>query len=399
MDLQTALSRNLQPSAVISGMIMSMLLLTWVDSGSIEPLGIRPVPDASRGYESLEVTPALEIGEPTQEVTPEPNETLVAVAAQPTSAAGAAAAPVDPHLVIGSETCVKCHENEVKVWRGTPHHRTFDELHRRPEAKEIAAKLGIRSIKHDGRCVNCHYTQQADAANGNVHAIEGVSCESCHGAAARYLDVHHDYGGEHVTRAMESPQHRSERLRLSIELGMRNSVNVYLVAQSCLRCHTTADEELVNVGGHSAGSLEFEFVSWSQGTIRHNFVRTDGRQNDPSSLGRLRLMFVSGMIAELEAGLRATSVATQKAKYGITAAQRTDRAAKRLESVAQKVSSPIIEEIVAIYGGVKLKLNNEAQLIHAADVIATLGYRFASETDPAGLAALDAYIPPSDRWK
>lgn len=399
MDLQANLSRHFQPSAVVAGMIMGMLLITWADSGTIEPLGIRPVPDASRGHDLPEVTPTLETVKPNEIDIPPSTQTLIGVAAQPTSLAGAAAAPVDPHLVIGSETCVKCHENEVKVWRSTPHHRTFDELHRRPEAKEIAARLGIRSIKHDGRCVNCHYTQQVDAGSGNVHAIEGVSCESCHGAAQHYLDVHHDYGGEHVTRAMESPQHRSERLRRSIELGMRNPVNVYLVAQSCLRCHTTADEELVNVGGHSTGSLEFEFVSWSQGTIRHNFVRTDGRQNDPSTLGRLRLMFVSGMIAELEAGLRATAIATQKAKYGITAAQRTDRAAKRLKSVSQKVSSPLLEEILSVFSGVKLRLNNEAELKRAADAIASLGYRFASDTDPASLAGIDAYIPPADRWK
>ncbi|EMI58379.1 cytochrome c family protein [Rhodopirellula sallentina] len=399
MNLQAALSRNFQPSAVVAGMIMGMLLIAWADSGTIEPLGIRPVPDASRGHDLPEARPTLDHVEPVRETQPEVQEILVGVAASPVSAAGAAAAPVDPHLVIGSETCVKCHENEVKVWRSTPHHRTFDELHRRPEAKEIASRLGIRSIKHDGRCVNCHYTQQVDADSGNVHAIEGVSCESCHGAAARYLDVHHDYGGEHVTRAMESPQHRSERLRRSIALGMRNPVNVYLVAQSCLRCHTTADEELVNVGGHSPGSLEFEFVSWSQGTIRHNFVRTDGRQNDPSSLGRLRLMFVSGMIAELEAGLRATAVATEKAKYGITAAQRTDRAGKRLKSVSQKVSSPIIDEILNVFGSVKLRLNNKAELTRAAEAIATLGYRFAAETDPDSLAGLDAFIPPANRWK
>ncbi|TWU01356.1 cytochrome c family protein [Neorhodopirellula pilleata] len=315
------------------------------------------------------------------------------------SSIGSPAEPADPNLTIGSETCVKCHAGEVKVWQSTPHWRTFDELHRRPAAKEIAAKLGVGSIKHDGRCANCHYTQQTDMATGDVHAIAGISCESCHGAAKNYLDVHHNYGGENITRATESPQHRAERLQQSIALGMRNPVNVFLVAQSCLRCHTTADEELVNVGGHPTGSLEFEFVSWSQGTIRHNFVRTDGKQNDPSSIERLRLMFVSGMIAELEASLRATAKATQKATYGITSAQRTARAAKRIESVAQKIDSPILDELLKIYASIELKLNNEAQLTKAAEITALLGYRFANETDPRSLAGLDAFIPPASRWK
>jgi len=327
----------------------------------------------------------------------------------PKSPVGQAAVPVDPHLTMGAETCVKCHAGEVRVWQATPHYRTFEEMHRRPEARKIAAKLGLRSIKHEGRCVKCHYTTQVTATdngqsghgfgNDAVSAIAGVSCESCHGSARHWLDVHHDYGGEFVTRETETAEHRRQRLAESIRLGMRNPVNVYLVAQSCLRCHTTADEELVNVGGHSAGSLDFEFVSWSQGSIRHNFVRSGGKQNDVSPLPRLRLMFVAGMIAELEAGLRATAVATEKATYGITVAQRTARAAKRLQSVSQKVDSSIVDQILSVVSGVQLKLNNLDALVKAADEIALLGVRFAAETDGATLAPLDGFIPPPDRWK
>ena len=180
---------------------------------------------------------------------------------------------------------------------------------------------------------------------------------------------------------------------------MRNPANVYAVAQSCLRCHTTADEELVNVGGHSAGSLDFEFVAWSQGTIRHNFVRTDGKTNEVSSPERLRVMFVAGMIAELEASLRATAVATEKAKFGITNAKRTAKAAAKLKSVAAKVDSEIIDQIVAVFDSVTLKLNNAAQLTAAADKISALGYRFAEEADGESLQALESFIPQADRWK
>ncbi|WDQ15543.1 multiheme c-type cytochrome [Rhodopirellula sp. P2] len=324
---------------------------------------------------------------------------LISSVVDASSVQGAAAKPVDPHLTMGSETCVKCHANEVKVWKATPHSRTFEELHRRPKAKEIASKLGVSSIKYDGRCVNCHYTQQVEAASGNVHAIEGVSCESCHGSAKQWLDLHHDYGGEQVTRAMETPEHRQQRLAQSVAAGMRNPVNVYLVAQSCLRCHTTADEELVNVGGHPTGSLDFEFVSWSQGTLRHNFIDSDGQSNDPSTRDRLRVMFVSGMIADLEASLRATAEATQKAKYGVSAAQRANRAAKRLLSVSQKVTSKHLEEILLIYSGVTLKLNNREPLVQAADAIAELGFRFAAETNGHVLKPLDVFIPPENRWK
>ncbi len=315
------------------------------------------------------------------------------------AAAGKPASMCDPHSVMGNQSCVKCHASEIKVWQNTPHSRTFDELHRRPEAKKIAEKLGLKSIKHEGRCVSCHYTQQNDSATGKVHAISGVSCESCHGAAKKWLDVHHDYGGEGITRISETESHRRDRIANSIAAGMRNPANLFLVAQSCLRCHTTADEELVNVGGHSCGSLDFEFVSWSQGTIRHNFVRSDGTSNDASSPQRQRVMFVAGMIAELEAGMRATAIATKKATYGVTVAKRTARAAARLKSVAAKVEDPLLDQIVSVFGSVKLKLNNGDQLTAAADEISRLGYEFAQQCSGESLGALDGFIPKSDRWK
>lgn len=310
-----------------------------------------------------------------------------------------AAEAVDPHWVMGNEACLKCHAAETEVWKQTPHARTFDELHRRPEAKQIADKLGHRSIKHSGRCVGCHYTQQVNPASGQPGLIAGVSCESCHGAARGWIDIHHDYGGEQVTRLTESPAHRRQRIEQAVAAGMRNPHNVYAIAQSCLRCHTTADEELVNVGGHPVGSLDFEFVSWSQGMVRHNFVRTDGQSNDVSPPARLRVMFVAGIIAELEASLRATAAATQKATYGITVAQRAARAGARVESVAEKIDSPTLNQIVDLFRSVELRLNNGAKLTTAADRIALLGYQFAEYTDGRNLTALDRFLPTSDRFK
>lgn len=315
------------------------------------------------------------------------------------------AIPCDPDLVLGNQSCVKCHASEIKAWEKTPHARTFDELHRRPEAKQIATKLGLNSIKHAGRCTACHYTPQTDSSTGpdsltgNVHIIAGVSCESCHGAAKPWMDLHHDYGGEDITRVSESATHRRQRIDRSVAMGMRNPANVYLVAQSCLRCHTTGDEELVNVGGHSAGSLDFEFVSWSQGTIRHNFVRTDGVTNEVSSRPRMRLMFVAGMIAELEASLRATAMATEKATFGVTAAKRAARAGARLKSAASKVNQPILDQVVAVFASVTLKLRNAQQLNQAADEVARLGFEFAAEGSGDGLESLDRFIPPPETWK
>ncbi len=330
---------------------------------------------------------------------------IVATATSPSRSTVPVAAPADPSRVLGNDACVKCHAPEQAVWAQTPHAKTFDELHRRPEAKQIAGKLGIDSIKHSNRCSDCHYTTQSvsmvasPSRSHGVHAIAGVSCESCHGAAKDWLDVHHDYGGPDITRLTETAAHRQQRIARSVELGMRNPSNVYLVAQSCYRCHTTADEELVNVGGHSTGSLTFDFISWSQGSIHHNFVASDGKSNLASSPERLRVMFVAGVLAEVESTLRAVAKATTKANYGVTAAKRAARSGARLKSLAEKLPDPRLQRAAKIFDVVSLKLNNEAQLTKAADMIAQIGIDFANQPPTEGMEQIDRFIPSRDQWK
>ncbi len=304
---------------------------------------------------------------------------------------------LDPHQVLGFESCEKCHAAEISVWKQTPHSETFATLHRKPEAQQIAQKMGIESFKENTACMKCHYTVKSHS--GKLEAIAGVSCESCHGAAQGWVSIHNDYGGTGVTKDAESPEHRIERLRASINGGMRNPVNIYMVAQSCYRCHTVPDERLVNVGGHKEGSMDFELVSWSQGMVRHNFLRSNGKTNETSSPERLRQLFVAGMIADLEFSLRATAAATEKATFGINSAQRASRAAKRIQAAQSKLNQPLLEEIQTVFSSVKLRLNNAAELTEAADRIANLGIRFAASVPGEDLSAMDAFIPPVDRWK
>lgn len=304
---------------------------------------------------------------------------------------------IDPHKVVGFQSCEKCHASEIQTWKRTPHHETFLTLHRKPEAQKIASKLGITNFKNDSNCIQCHYTM--DQVDGRLDAIAGVSCESCHGAAKDWIAVHNDYGGPNITKAQESPDHRRSRFVKSIELGMRNPVNVYLVAQSCYRCHTVPDEQLVNVGGHKAGSLDFELVSWSQGSIRHNFLRADGKANAEETPQRLRTLFVAGMIADVEQSMRATAKATVKADFGVTSAQRTARAIERLKSAQSKLNHPLVGQILEVSQSVPLKLNNQATLEEAAGKIRELGIRFGATVQGEELAAIDPFIPPKNKWK
>lgn len=304
---------------------------------------------------------------------------------------------LDPSQVIGYETCQKCHGMEIGVWKQTPHFETYRSLHRKPEAKEIAEKMGIRSIKRGELCVKCHYTQQESGSR--TKAISGISCESCHGAAKNWLTIHNDYGGPTATKSSETPEHKKERIANSIKNGMRNPENVYLVARSCFNCHTVPEEKLVNIGGHSAGSDNFEFVAWSQGMIRHNFLRTDYASNAVSSPDRIRVMYVAGLMAELEFSLRATAKATIHGDYGVASAKRAFAVRAKLAEIQDKIDNPLLTRALDAAYGIKLKTNNADELRLAADQISSAGTEFAETAKGGSLAAIDSYLPDPSTYK
>jgi hypothetical protein len=279
----------------------------------------------------------------------------------------------------------------------TPHFTTFDTLHRTPAAKQIAEKLGLRSIKRSNVCTQCHYTEQNQS--GRARVVAGVSCESCHGGAADWLALHADYGGPGVTKEQESAEHRAQRLAESIAHGMNNPHNLYLIARQCFNCHTVPNESLVNVGGHVAGSPDFELVAWSQGIVRHNFLRTGGTSNAAPTQSELRVMFVVGVMTDLEYSLRAAAVATEKSTFGLTSAQRAARMKRRLHEVQALINESLIQPALEAVATVEVRLGNQAAIVAAADAVGKAAYKFAEEADGNKLAALDPLLPLPAHYK
>ena len=303
----------------------------------------------------------------------------------------------DPSKVNTAETCAKCHSNEVQTWKQTPHFQTFEQLSRNPEAKQICSNLGLRSVKRSDVCIDCHFTTKE--IDGRVKAIAGVSCESCHGASVDWLSIHNDYGGPLATKEDETPEHRAARLDECTSLGMRNTRDLYLIASSCYQCHTVPNERLVNVGGHNAGSEDFELVRWSQGMVRHNFLRTDGEYNAQSDSTRLRVMYVVGLIADLEFSTRATANATEKSSYGLKVANRAAKAAVKLYEVQQRIDNAFVQSALESFAGAELRVNNRASLLVIADQIQVAGRRFAMSSDGSELAAMDEFLPDPSTYK
>jgi hypothetical protein len=308
--------------------------------------------------------------------------------------AAAGAAP-DPAKIVGPNACAECHKQEAAAWKGTHHFKTFREMPRKAEANAIGKKVGVQRIKSGALCLNCHFTVQQK--EGREKIIAGISCESCHGAGQDWIKVHSGFSGK--TPLFESKAEAKARWKLSESKGMIRPSSVYLLAKNCYGCHVVPQEDLVNKGGHKAGSA-FDLVSWSQGEVRHNTWHSMGRENVPDSAVRLRMLYLVGLGVELETALRAIGKANVRRTYAFEMAKRADRARKQLATAAKAAPGvPEIAEIIKLSYSAGLRLNNERRLTTAADGISRQLTLITEKYDGSTMAGLDSLIPGPAKYQ
>lgn len=103
-------------------------------------------------------------------------------------------------------------------------------------AKQIADALQIKDATADARCTTCHaplHEVPENRRGEDFKASEGVSCESCHGAAENWLRSH--------TRTDYT---RADRTAV----GMRDLQNLYVRANTCVACHQNVDADILKAG-------------------------------------------------------------------------------------------------------------------------------------------------------
>jgi hypothetical protein len=125
----------------------------------------------------------------------------------------------------------------------------------------IAEGIGIPEAQSSARCTVCHSPFQSVAQTrlaSTAHSDEGVSCESCHGAAGPWLRGHTRTDWTYPMR---------------VTAGMRDLKNLYLRANTCVACHQNIDHDLLKAG-HPA--LVFELDSQSVNQPKH------WREDDPT---------------------------------------------------------------------------------------------------------------------
>ncbi len=217
--------------------------------------------------------------------------------------------------------------------------------------------------------------------------------------------MHANYGrdasGQRATRETETPAHRASQLEETARLGMVRPDQPYLLAQTCVLCHTVPREELVNTGEHAAGS-DFELVSRLR-EVRHNFQlsndevnRDAARDYDPAN--RNGVFYVLGQMLDLEYALRGLAEATISGTYAKAMRGRAVAAMERLRAIqaAAQVIAPSIQQILDAAVQADFTPNNNGPLVAAADRIRSVAQAFAAEHDGSALGILDPLLPRTD---
>ena len=103
-------------------------------------------------------------------------------------------------------------------------------------SERIAEGLEIAAAQSSARCTVCHSPLQSVAPSRlmpTVHPDEGVSCETCHGAAGGWLRGHTRTDWTYNTR---------------VAAGMRDLRNLYVRANACVACHQNLAPEILKAG-------------------------------------------------------------------------------------------------------------------------------------------------------
>ena len=300
---------------------------------------------------------------------------------------------IDPTLTVGADACVDCHTPAHDNWGETTHFKTYDELSSSDQANEIAEALGVDDIEDPaGTCVGCHFTLVGETVE-DAEPVAGISCESCHGAAAEWLESHGEYASGDIDS--ESAEEKATRINAAADAGQIRPAQIHKIAANCLSCHTVPNEELVNVGGHPAGS-EFELVDWSQGEMRHNLFWSNGESNKVATPARKRVLFVVGHATDLEFSLRALGKSTAAGDYRSAMGERVKQSTAQLTAINGKINSSDVSAALAAASGIDVSAPDTGKINAAADNIKAAIAAFTKANNGDSLAALDPLLPTGD---
>src|SRR4029077_13916983 len=183
--------------------------------------------------------------------------------------AGESAQPAESRFV-GSLGCKSssCHggagekRSQYITWSQKDFHTRAYAILLDARSARIGEAGSVSQPQSNARCTVCHSPFQSVAPSrltSSARPDEGVSCESCHGAAEPWLRGHTRSDWTYATR---------------VAAGMHDLRNLYVRANACVACHQNVDADILKAGHPE---LVFELDSQSVNEPKH------WRDEDPAS--------------------------------------------------------------------------------------------------------------------
>lgn len=156
-------------------------------------------------------------------------------------------------------------QDEIATWQepssaSGAHSRAYAILRSR-RSQQIAQRLGLGSAITAPSCLGCHSTNVPAAQKGpRFQVTDGVGCESCHGAAERWLPLHYALPATHGS---------------NVAAGLIPLERPQVRAQVCLDCHygSAKSGQFVTHSMMAAGHprISFELDLFSALQQHHDF--------------------------------------------------------------------------------------------------------------------------------
>ena len=187
-----------------------------------------------------------------------------------------------PHQTLGTVTCASslCHgsvklwkdsnvlQNEYLTWSRMDKHARAYNILLNERSQRIARNLGLKEPAHEAKiCLDCHAHVIPEKHRGERFKItDGVTCESCHGPAEKWVKTHVEPGNS------ATAQHAA-----NIDDGMYPTSDAVARAKLCMSCHYGNKDKLVThrIMGAGHPRMSFELDTFTEIAPKHFVVDKD----------------------------------------------------------------------------------------------------------------------------
>lgn len=186
------------------------------------------------------------------------------------------------HQTLGTVTCASslCH-GSVKLWKDSnvlqneyltwsridKHARAYNVL-LNERSQRIVRNLGLKQPAHEAKiCLDCHAHLIPQERRGERFKVtDGVTCESCHGPAEKWVKTHVAPGDS------ATAQHAA-----NIDDGMYPTSDAVARAKLCMSCHYGNQDKLVThrIMGAGHPRMSFELDTFTEIAPKHFVVDKD----------------------------------------------------------------------------------------------------------------------------